>query len=40
MSTAILTPTRLPGLRAALARALDHALAAAQALLRPLARSF
>jgi hypothetical protein len=35
MTTATLTPTRLPGLRAALARALDHVLAAASALLRP-----
>jgi hypothetical protein len=39
MTTATLTPTRLPGLRAALvralARAIDHGLAAAPALMRP-----
>jgi hypothetical protein len=39
MTTATLTPTRVPGLRAALARALscaiDHALAVTPALMRP-----
>jgi len=35
MTTATLTPTRLPGLRAALARAFDRGAAAAPALMRP-----
>lgn len=35
MTTATLTPTRLPGLRAAVARTIDDWVAAAPALMRP-----